>query len=272
MPWSIAGFALALGAAAACGAVMAAEPMPLQVPAEATIPAGPEGDAVRLGRALVADTRKRLPRNAGDGLDCTSCHLGAGTIANASPFVGLWGLYPEYDARTGAVGSMEQRVNECFRRSMNGKPLAPGSREMNAILAYMRWLSTGVPVGTEVAGRGMGPIDEALVPDSARGAAVYKAKCGACHGADGGGTKNPAGGYVFPPVWGGASFNVGAGMARTYTAAAFIRQNMPPGQGGTLSEQDAVDVAQFVAHRPRSPYPAAKNDWPHGGRPKDARN
>ena len=84
--------------------------------------------------------------------------------------------------------------------------------------------------------------------------------------------KNPAGGYYFPPVWGNASFNVGAGLARTYTAAAFIKHNMPLGQGGSLSDQDAIDVADFVAHQPRPAFAAGTKDYAKGDRPKDARN
>jgi thiosulfate dehydrogenase len=118
----------------------------------------------------------------------------------------------------------------------------------------------------------MPEVSTALKPDPARGKLVYADKCGSCHGESGGGTPNPAGGFFFPPLWGNASFNVGAGMARTYTAAGFIRQNMPPGQGGSLSEQDAVDVALYMTHQPRPAFAAAKNDYAKGGKPKDARN
>ena len=118
----------------------------------------------------------------------------------------------------------------------------------------------------------MGAIDAALKPNAAHGRQVYAAKCASCHVADGSGIANPTGGYVFPPVWGSASFNVGAGMARTYTAAAFIRHNMPLGQGNSLSDQEAVDVADYVAHQPRPAFAAGKADYPKGDKPGDARN
>jgi len=140
------------------------------------------------------------------------------------------------------------------------------------MLTYIQWLSTGVPVGSSVVGRGMGTIDTARKPNAARGKQVYTAKCASCHGDDGGGIANPAGGYVFPPVWGNASFNVGAGMARTYTSAAFIKHNMPLGQGDSLSDQDAVDVADYVAHQPRPAFAAGKADYPKGDKPGDARH
>jgi thiosulfate dehydrogenase len=264
--------ALAVLSVASAAAGEGAGTVPFKAPAESTIPAGQDGEAIRFGKALITDTRRLLPRNVGNGLDCQSCHLGAGTTPFAGPFVGLWGVFPEYFARSGGIDSLQQRVDDCFLRSMNGKALAWNSKEMNAILMYVNWLSTGVPVGTAVAGRGMGEIDTELVPDRGRGRKIYVEKCASCHGAEGGGTEKPGGGYVFPPVWGGASFNVGAGLARTFTAAAFIKHNMPLGQGGTLSDQDAVDVAEFVAHQPRPAYPAGKNDYAKGAKPKDARN
>ena len=83
---------------------------------------------------------------------------------------------------------------------------------------------------------------------------------------------------VFPPLWGDRSFNVGAGVARTYTAAAFVKRNMPIafsekfplGQGG-LSDQDAVDVAQYFSHMPRPDFPDKVKEWPNDPKPSDAR-
>jgi thiosulfate dehydrogenase len=169
------------------------------------------------------------------------------------------------------VTSLQERINDCFQRSMNGKPLLFDSAEMNAIMAYIKWISTDVPTGTSVSGRGFEKIDTALMPDHARGAAVYTAQCASCHGTSGQGTPSPAGGYVFPPVWGNQSFNVGAGMARLYTAAAFVKHNMPLGQSGKLSPQEAVDVAAFFTQQPRPDFPAKAKDWPKGDKPKDAR-
>ena len=253
--------ALLLAAALTASALVSAADVPLVVPADTTIPAGPEGDAVRLGRQLMNETRKLLPRNVGNGLNCSSCHIGAGTQANASPFVGLTALFPLYNARDSGVISLQTRINDCFERSMNGHPLGWDSKEMNAMLIYIRWLSTGVPVGSQVVGRGMGQMDASLKPDRVRGATIYAAKCASCHGPQGAGTPDGSGGFVFPPVWGKQSYNTGAGMARTATAAAFIKSKMPMGQPDSLSDQDAIDVADFVAHQPRpvfsSPKPAA---------------
>jgi thiosulfate dehydrogenase len=261
---------LALGLAGSAAAQPASAAF--SVPAASTIPSGPKGAAIEQGRKLLTETHLRLPRNVGNGLNCTSCHLAAGTIPHASPWVGISGVFPEYRSRSGKVISLTERVNDCFQRSMNGKPLAYDSAEMNQILAYMHWLSTGVPTGTSVKGRGFGPLDQKLVADTGHGKDVYAAKCASCHGVSGAGIRNPAGGYTFPPVAGMDSFNDGAGMARTYTAAAFVKHNMPLGQGGTLSDQDALDVAAYFTHLPRPVYKFKAKDWPKGDKPKDARN
>ncbi len=256
-----------------CPALSAqAEPVPMNPPAEASIPTGPVGDAIRLGKTLVTDTRRQLPANVGNGLNCSNCHLGGGTVAFAGPYVGLWGVFPEYRARSSSINSLQQRINDCFERSMNGHALAYDSKEMNALLMYMQWLSTGVPTGTPVQGRGMGKIDSSLQANADNGQQLYASKCAACHGADGQGLKAADGSYTFPPVWGNDSFNIGAGMARTYTAAAFIQHNMPLGQGNSLSAQEAVDIAAFFTHQPRPPFAGAKNDYAGGKKPKDARN
>lgn len=261
----------ALALAFSTSALAQATPATLPVPDEATIPAGPMGDAIKRGKLILTDTKRQLPRNVGNGLNCTSCHLNGGTVPYAAPWVGLTGAFPEYRSRSGAIISLQQRVNDCFQRSMNGKPLAFDSDDMNAILAYMKWLSSGVPTGTNVTGRGFEKIDTALVPDRAQGKVVYAQHCATCHGAEGQGIPNPQGGYAIPPLWGRDSFNVGAGMARRFTAAAFVKHNMPLGQGGTLTAQEAMDVAAFFTEQPRPDYAARAKDWPKGDRPKDAR-
>ena len=243
----------------------------LQAPSESALPPGPRRTAILEGKELLTQTALRLPDNVGNGLNCTNCHLDGGTRAKASPWIGIWGVFPEYRSRSGRLISLQQRVNDCLQRSMNGKALDENSPHMINMLAYMQWLSTGVPTGKSVEGRGFGPIDQKLLPDAARGRQVFDGKCSSCHAPNGLGIK-AASGYAIPPLWGPDSFNDGAGMARTYTAAAFVKHNMPLGQGGTLSDQEAVDVAEYFTHQSRPVFAGKSNDWPKGDKPKDARN
>lgn len=238
----------------------------------AALPAGPDKDAVMLGYHLSVDTPHYAPGHVpGGAISCASCHIGAGTTPHASPWYGMTGVTPAYTARSATVESLAQRVDNCFRRSENGTPLALDSAEMNGLLAYMTFVSQGVPSGAFGPGRGMGKIANIakMTPDPARGNAIYGERCASCHGADGQGVQS-GGRYVFPPLWGEASFNIGASMARIGTAAAFIKHNMPLGNPN-LSDQDALDVAAYVAHQPRPDFPGKENDWPKGGKPVDAR-
>ncbi|MBN8479798.1 MAG: cytochrome C, partial [Burkholderiales bacterium] len=147
--------ALLVAAALVAGPLAAQQkPVPLVVPAPQTMPSGPLGEAVQQGLSIINATRAALPDYVGNALNCSSCHLNGGTVANGAPFVGLTGAYPEYFARSGAVETIEDRIADCFRRSMNGKAIAVDSMPMRAIVAYIAWLSAGVPVGASVDGRG----------------------------------------------------------------------------------------------------------------------
>ncbi|MBB5224395.1 thiosulfate dehydrogenase [Amaricoccus macauensis] len=230
------------------------------------------------GMRLNAETRDLLPENVGNGLNCSSCHLNAGTVADGSPYVGISAFFPSYQKRAGKVISMEERINGCFRRSMNGKPIDPTGDDMKAMLAYFDWMRGETKPEDKVEGRGIGKIDTTLTPDPVRGKEIYAAQCAVCHGADGEGIRDAAGRIIYPALWGAYSFNIGAGMARTNTAAAFVRQNMPIaahgqfplGQGG-LSDQDALDVAEYFSHMPRPDFPDKVGDWPNDPKPKDSR-
>lgn len=244
---------------------------PLTAPDPATIPDGPVGDAVRRGQLLVTRTREELPDHVGNGLHCTSCHLQGGTVANAGPWVGIPGVFPEYRSRNARVNVLQERVNDCFERSMNGTPLPTDGEDMTAIVAYMTWLSQGVPSGVPVEGRGFARIKEPPTPDPVHGEKLYAEKCVACHGTDGAGREGPDGSYVFPALWGDRSFNIAAGMARLDTAAAFVKWNMPLGQGGSLTDQEAYDIAAYFIAQPRPDFARKGEDWPKGGKPRDAR-
>jgi len=236
----------------------------------AAIPNGPAGDSIRRGREIVEKTFETLPDNVGNDLHCTSCHLDGGTLPGAGPWIGLPAVFPEYRARSGKLDSMPRRINDCFERSMNGKALDPDGTDMAAILDYIELISRDAPGGKPPPGRGFKRIDPPPSPDRKAGAEKYATRCASCHAPDGAGMLAD-GRYAFPALWGDRSFNIGAGMARLDTAAAFIRANMPRGASGTLSDQDAYDIADFVIYQPRPDFSGKVNDWPKGGKPRDAR-
>jgi thiosulfate dehydrogenase len=233
-------------------------------PSPDSIPGSQLGEQIRLGYQIVVDTQEYAKPYVGNRLNCTNCHLDGGLNPNAASFVGLASVYPEYRTRNAKVNTLADRVNECFERSLNGRALPPDSSKMQAIVAYITWLSRGVPQGASVSWRGLQPIDSRRPLDPTNGKKVFTNKCAFCHGSDGLGTMSG------PPVWGPQSYNIAAGMARVSVAAAFIKSNMPRSWGWTLSDDDAYDVAAFINAQPRPDFPGKANDWPKGGKPADS--
>jgi len=215
----------------------------------------------------VKNPRKRF---AGNNLACTSCHEAGGAKPFAIPWVGVTATFPQYRGREDQISTVEERINGCMERSMNGKPLPLAAPEMKAFTTYIAFLSKGVPVGAKIDGAAVllsTPPDRRA--DPAAGNVVYAAKCAVCHGADGMGKRvgqrGDAQGYIFPPVWGPDSFNNGAGMNRLLTAMRFIRQNMPLGASHTatvLNDDEAYDVTAYVLSKPRPVKAHLEADFP----------
>jgi thiosulfate dehydrogenase len=232
------------------------------VQADSVIPAGPYGDAVRRGRALLIATRDSLPSHVGNKLRCTSCHLDEGRRETGS-WMGVFARYPQYRTRSGVVETIEYRVNDCFRRSMNGTAVDPAGPDMRDIVAYLAFLSRGVTVSPPAGASARLQKWAAFTADTAAGAQVFAGSCAKCHGAAGEGTSGA------PPLWGPESYNVGAGMTRVRTAAEFISRNMPFDAPATLTDRQAFDVAAYVNAQPRPDFRGKENDWPNGDPPPD---
>jgi thiosulfate dehydrogenase len=240
----------------------AAATVPFRVPLESEIKDSVTLASIRRGRALIHSTRDSLPAHVGARLACANCHFNDGTVADAMPLVGSYSRFPQYRGRSGKVDLLEDRINDCFERSMNGKALDMKGRDMHDIVTYLAFLSRGFPPGRDMQGQGI-PKLEPLKGDSTRGREIFTVTCVPCHGADGNGSA------VAPPLWGPHSFNIGAGMARVNTAAAYIHQLMPRNKPGSLTAQQAYDVATYVTTRPRPDFPGKERDWPRGGAPSD---
>ena len=240
-------------------------------PNESTIPAGEEGELVRYGKELIAHTSKYLgPKGSvsavSNGMNCNNCHLDAGTRAWGNNYAAVFSTYPKYRERSGTTETIYKRVNDCFERSLNGKPLDSNSKEMKAIYAYIKWLGTGTPKGEKPKGSGiveLSYLDRSA--DPAKGKIVYDAKCQSCHQADGQGTLNADGTeYTYPPLWGKNSYNHGAGLFRLSRFAGYVKANMPLGathNSTLLTDEEAWDVAAYVNSQSR-PSKDLSTDWP----------
>jgi thiosulfate dehydrogenase len=238
-------------------------PLDYTAPPDSAIPRDELGASIRRGLALITHTTDSLRQYAPGNIQCVSCHIDGGRRRDAAALIGVTARFPKYMDRVGAVIPVEDRVNYCFTRSLAGTRIPNDSREMQDIVAYLAFLSTGVPQGAHVKGEGM-PKMPKLSGDSARGAQLFATTCTPCHGAEGQGVP-PA----FPALWGPKSYSVGASMARQERAATFIRHFMPQTAPGSLTDQQAFDLAAFINSQPRPDSPEKERDWPKGGTPAD---
>ena len=229
-------------------------------PSEDSIPNDEFGKIVRQGKNIFEDTQHYAKQYVGNGMNCVNCHLAAGRKPDSSPLWGAYVRYPAYRAKNNKVNTYEERIQGCFKFSMNGKAPAADSPEMVALVTYSYWLATGAPVGAKLKGAGYPELAKAATtPDAIRGKTVYTESCQICHGANGEG-KKVDGKSVFPPLWGSEAFNWGAGMHRINTAASFIKANMPLSKGNSLTDQQAWDVATYVMSHERPQDPRFKGD------------
>ncbi len=220
---------------------------------EKTIPAGAPRDLIRYGRELILNTRAHMRPYVVVNMDCAACHISGGTQAKGGSFVGIYGEFPQWNARAHRMIALQDRLAECFLYSMNGRPPAYNSREMTALVAYIAYLSRGTPVGASPdPGVKLAKFAPPRPASAQRGAGLYAQRCAACHGVSGSGSA------AFPPLWGSASFNTGAGMHRLWTMAAFVRYNMPQNAPGTLTAQQAYDVSAYVLSHARPRFQGSR--------------
>ena len=229
-----------------------------QPPAEKDMPQDEFGKTIQMGQDIFEHTERFASQYVGSNtnLRCSSCHLDAGRLAHSAPLWAAYVSYPAYRSKNKHVNTLPERMQGCFKYSMNGKAPALGDPVLVALESYAYWLASGAPIDPKIAGRGYPKVPNPPLPrDYGRGQIVYEQNCALCHGADGAGQTNANNQPNFPALWGDKSFNWGAGMGSIKNAAGFIKANMPLGLGGILSDQQAWDVATFIdSHeRPQDP-------------------
>ncbi len=237
---------------------------------------------IRSGFRIFTNTPTEAARFTPGRMACSNCHLNAGQREKSLPLVGVVGMFPEYNRRSGRLFTLGDRIVDCFLRSQNAtgngetnRDLLPSltAKEVLAVSAYLTWLSKGFAVGSNPPWRGQNTIAAAnLVPmeklDPARGEAIFTDRCTTCHGVDGQGIaigdKKPG------PLWGDNSWNDGAGAARVYTLAGIIRYSMPYLNPGSLTDEEAQHLAAFINSKPRPSYPFKEDDYRTEKLPVDA--
>jgi thiosulfate dehydrogenase len=204
-----------------------------------------------LGYNIMMDTPKFAPQYVGNKMKCRNCHFEAGRMKDGVSLVGVGAVYPRYRERHRYSVNLVMRTNDCFERSMNGRPLPSDSKEMSAIITYLHWISRGLPIYADIPWLGLKPFESTHQPNPTKGKEVYVQKCAACHGDNGQGTP------IGPPLWGKDSFNDGASMAQLKVMASFTHKFMPQGNP-QLTEEESVDVAAFATGKPRPHFVPTK--------------
>lgn len=227
-------------------------------------------EMILYGKELIANTSKYLgPKGMvgqlSNGMNCQNCHMDAGTKAFGNNYSAVFSTYPKFRARSGTSETIVKRISDCFERSLNGTKPDSNSKEMKAMIAYMKFLGTGIEKGTTPKGAGLQKLaylDRAA--DPTKGAHIYETKCKSCHGANGEGIlAEDKTAFVYPPLWGKDSYNDAAGLHRISNFAGYVKNNMPFGasyENQLLSDEEAWDIAAFVNSQTR-PHKDQQQDW-----------
>ncbi|WP_373895230.1 c-type cytochrome [Virgibacillus sp. CBA3643] len=227
-------------------------------------PDDPMTPYIEYGAEIFNDTATVLPERTGNKMSCASCHSNGG-VSNTISMVGVTTNYPAFRPRENTIFTIEDRINGCMKRSMNGEELEFESEEMRAITSYLTYISEDIKK-EDTEWLGLDSMEEVPEPDVVEGEELFVEKnCMSCHATDGSGKGMTSG----PPLWGEGSFNDGAGMNRLSDAAGFIKEYMPKHNPNSLTDQEAADLAAYFLSHERPVWEGHDEDWENGGRPTD---
>ena len=198
---------------------------------------------------------------------CAHCHQGVGDKQDAAgnrqvgsnSLAASWVMADMYDRFTGMLLPHELRQMQCYINSSNGfKPNAADDL-MRDVTAYSRFLSAamGLKIGNHYPEQGIDEIPASATlkrgDDYIRGAHLFRQKCAQCHGPQGLGTKADRK-VMYPAVAGPDAYSVDSRMnfaAVNSVMPGFICRNMPPGQEGSLDNQQCRDIGYYIGTLPR---------------------
>jgi len=218
---------------------------------------------VKRGFQLMFETVEELPEYVGGRISCSNCHFNGGNnLGGRSCGYSLVGVVHKYPRHlpNGDEYTLAERMNSCFLKSLNGKQLPVDSEEMDALVTYLEWISSGIPKLDSYPWMGGQKLESTHVADYNNGEKLFGMKCAPCHGENGEGQHRP---YQldYPPLWGEHAFNDAAGMNMPHIFTYFIYKNMPYNEP-KLSVEEAMDIAEFVTKQPRPKFnPPAGYDY-----------
>ncbi len=200
-------------------------------------------------------------------LQCSNCHRKgsdgrAGTIKTIGTFIGTSTSFPAYSKRYKDVISLQNRIDGCFARCMNGKKSVVNTKVGIAVESYITWLSRGMPIKMSPKAPRT-PLKIKMWSENRKkftklfknvthqnylnGKILYSKKCASCHGNDGQGQN------IFPPLWGDKSYTADGSMAKLSNGATWIQDNMPP-NNANLTDKEVVDITLYINAQQRPDY------------------
>ncbi len=198
---------------------------------------------------------------------CIHCHQGVGDkqdaagnrLVGSNSLATSWVMADMYDRFTGLLLPHELRQMQCYINSSNGFKPNPADDLMRDVTAYSRFLAAALDlkIGNRYPEQGMDEIPASATlrrgDDYVRGAHVYRQKCATCHGPQALG-KVVQGQVLYPALAGPESFSLDSRMnffRVNSVLPGFICRNMPPGEEGSLDNQQCRDIAYYLSTLPR---------------------
>jgi cytochrome c len=198
---------------------------------------------------------------------CSSCHFTGGHVPFGTPFYQSPDKYAglPYFRPLDYNRDLEDSIIDCFRNCMNtDRTPTKDDPVMRDMVAYIQWVADGVTDPAmqgsgwpNLPGNGLPPLSPTVAamsgnPDTGR--RLYRSECAGCHSKDGPGLGEYRPGEHRPRVpalWGPDGYSRGAAFYNSHNLAGYIRTHMPLGDEGSLSAQQALDVAVYINDRPR---------------------
>ena len=235
--------------------------------------------AIERGCNIIDDLQGHLAKDAserwyakryvrGSHTTCSHCHQGIGDkqdaagrrLEGSNSMAASWVMADMYDRFTGLLLPHELRQMQCYINSSNGfKPNAADDL-MRDVTAYSRFLSAALDmkIGNHYLEQGIAEIPASATlkrgDDYVRGAHLYREKCARCHGPQGLGTVVD-GRALYPALAGPNAYSMDSRMNFAMVNSVmpgFICRNMPPGEEGSLENQDCRDIAYYLGTLPRA--------------------
>lgn len=231
-------------------------------------------------------TDGRDPLYNGQLMNCSACHAQGGTVPHGWPLFRtstFFGIRAEGDPEItesdnvgklyGSLGYYRDTITvirDCGINCAGDGEILIDSDEMAALVAWTDAVRDGIYPGEGLIDEFKNPVNVGKIPgaripvfssvlndpafqaDPVAGKKAYDRTCASCHGKEGLGKWSEKSGYTVPPVAGIGAHTKAGGPYMAPVLAAFIKRQMPLSNPGSLTEQEAMDIAVYISDMERT--------------------